>query len=219
MHPVAALQNDIADFAVVDALGKLLECPAVTGHQSHAHFEVLCRCLLGKLEHPPAGRAVHGDRLFHENIDAFFDCIGEMHPAECRWGCKDSYIPRTQTINRLLISVEADEPATPWNIHLIGVPSIQIFVTAVKAMFEHIAHGDELDRTSFYGQSVVRCAGAPAAAAYQGHLDSVALTGVHTRRRRCHKCRCSGDPSGVLKEVTTGRGFVSVVTHNGFPPN
>ncbi|MHC4583162.1 MAG: hypothetical protein ACYS3N_01450 [Planctomycetota bacterium] len=68
MHSVGALQNNVADLTVVDALGQLLECPAVTGHQSHSYFEVLRRCLLAEPEHPPAGGAIHSDRLFHENI-------------------------------------------------------------------------------------------------------------------------------------------------------
>ena len=41
MHPVTPLENDLADLAVMDALGQFLERPAVTRHQSHADLEVL----------------------------------------------------------------------------------------------------------------------------------------------------------------------------------
>src|ERR1700683_2561577 len=34
MHPVAALQNDLANLAIVDAVGQLLHRAVVTGHQS-----------------------------------------------------------------------------------------------------------------------------------------------------------------------------------------
>ena len=34
----------------MDALGQFLERPAVAGHQAHTDFEILCRCLLAKLE-------------------------------------------------------------------------------------------------------------------------------------------------------------------------
>ena len=51
VHPVAALQDDVADFAVVDALGQFLQRPAVAGHQAHADLEVLGRRRFAELEH------------------------------------------------------------------------------------------------------------------------------------------------------------------------
>ncbi|MHC4583163.1 MAG: hypothetical protein ACYS3N_01455 [Planctomycetota bacterium] len=110
-----------------------------------------------------------------------------MHPAKRRRRRKNRDITRAQTIHRLLISVETDESVIPRYVHFPGVPSLQILVTAFQAMFEHVTHGNELHRTSFYRQGVVRCAGAPAATAYQGHLDSVALPGIHTWSGRSHK--------------------------------
>src|SRR6266853_6388015 len=66
MHPVASQQNEIADFAVLDALMQFLECPTVTGHQSHSYFQVLRRRLLGKLEHPAGSRTIRRQRLLHK---------------------------------------------------------------------------------------------------------------------------------------------------------
>ena len=41
VHPVTPLEDDLADLAVMDALGQFLERPAVTRHQSHPDLEVL----------------------------------------------------------------------------------------------------------------------------------------------------------------------------------
>ena len=42
------------------------------------------RWLLRRVEHAARGRAVHGHRLLHEHVQALFDRVGEMHPAEGR---------------------------------------------------------------------------------------------------------------------------------------
>jgi hypothetical protein len=214
------LENEVADFAVLDALSQLLERPAVTGHQSHADFEVLGRGLFAELDHPPAGRAIHGDRFLHEDVQALLDGVSEMHPAERRWRCKDSDIARTQTIHRLLVGVEAHELAIFWHIHPVPVPIVkQVLVAAGQPTLEDIGHGDELDRAVLDGHSVARRTGAPAAAADQGELDGIALPRVDTRNHPCGQGRRCRDPTGVLQELTTRCAFVGNVAHNGFPPN
>ena len=65
----------------------------------------------GQLEHALAGRAVHRDRLFHEDIQVLLDRIREMNPAESRWSGEDGHVARLQAIHRFLVSIETDELA------------------------------------------------------------------------------------------------------------
>src|SRR2546423_9993610 len=51
VHAVAAHQNDIANLAVLNALMKLLERPAVAGHQADTAFLILRAGLFPELEH------------------------------------------------------------------------------------------------------------------------------------------------------------------------
>src|ERR1035441_5312885 len=68
MHPVAAQQNKVADFAVMDALGQFLHGTAARGLQTHSNRQILSGCGFGHLQHLARCRAVHGDRLFHEYV-------------------------------------------------------------------------------------------------------------------------------------------------------
>ena len=181
-HPVASLQNYIADFAVLDAFSQLFESPAVTGHQPYANLEVLGLGLFGKLKHPPAGWAVNCDRLFHKDVKAFLYRVGEMYPAKSRRRCEDCDIARAQAIHRVLVSIEANELAVLRHIHLIGKIFLQVIITAFKAILEYVGHSNELDWTLFDGQSVFRRPGAPAAAADQDHINSIVLPGVNSWR-------------------------------------
>ena len=61
-----------------------------------------CACEVG---------AVGGHRLFHEDIQALLDRIGEVNPAESRRRGEDGHVARLQAIHRLLVGVEADELA------------------------------------------------------------------------------------------------------------
>ena len=86
VHAVTAHKDHIADFPVLDALVEFLQRAAVPGHQADAHLQILLGSLFRKAEHAFAGRAVHGDRLLHEHVQALFDGVGEVDPAECRGG-------------------------------------------------------------------------------------------------------------------------------------
>src|ERR1017187_1703767 len=55
VHPVAAQQNEVADFAIVDALRQFLHPPIVARHQAHADLEVLGARFCRKLQHSARG--------------------------------------------------------------------------------------------------------------------------------------------------------------------
>ena len=119
-HAVGPHRDDVADFAVLDALVQFLQCPAVTGHQAHAHLEVLGHRLLAELEHPAGSRAVGRQRLLHEDVQALLDGVGKMHPAERQRRGEDRNVARLQAIHRLLVAVETDELALLGHVHLVG---------------------------------------------------------------------------------------------------
>ena len=92
-HPVGPHGNDLTNLSVADPLVKLLAAPAVPDHQTDPNFQVLLHGLFTKLEHPAARWAVHGDRLFHEDIEAFLDGVGEVDPTERRRRGEDRHRP------------------------------------------------------------------------------------------------------------------------------
>ena len=203
MHPVAAQQNEIADFAILDALMQFLERPAVARHQSHAHFQVFRRRLLGELEHPAGSRAVRRQRFFHENVQPLLNGVSKMHPTKRQWRRKDRDVAGLQTVHRLPVCVEANELAVCGHIHLAGAVTAQSVITGLEAVIEDVGHGDELDRDAFYIQSICRGTGTAAAAADQGDLDAVVPGGVNARNRHAGQGRCGGNPAGIFGEFAT----------------
>ena len=195
----------IADFAVVDAIGHLLERPAVTGHQSHAHLEVLRHRIFGQLEHPARRRTIRRQRLFHEDVQALADGVAEMHPAKSQRRGKDRHVARLQAIHRLLVGVEADELPLVRHVDPIAELLLQGAEAAVEAVLEGVAHGHQLDRAALDRQGVGRRAGAPAAAADQRHLDRVVLRRVDVRDGDARQGRGRGNPAGILQKLTTRR--------------
>src|SRR6266404_3808319 len=109
MHPIAAQQNEIPNFAVLNALMQFLHRPAVSRHQPHSDFKVLGRRRLGQLEHSAGAWAIDGERLLHENIEVLLNGISEMDPAE-RWRSGENRnVARFEAIEGLLVSIEADK--------------------------------------------------------------------------------------------------------------
>ena len=130
VHAVAAHQHDVADLAVVDALGHLLEPAGVMGIQSHAHLELLLFRLLGELQHAAGGRAVGRQRLLHEDVQPLLDRVAKMHPAKCQRSGKDRHVARLETIHRLLVGVEADELAIVGHVDLRSPTGLVLFLIA-----------------------------------------------------------------------------------------
>ena len=203
VHAVAALQNNLTDLAVLETFLELLQRPAVAGHQSHADFEVLLVGFLGELEHPPARWAVHGDRLFHKNVEPLFDGVGEMHPTERRRCGKNRNVARIETIHCFLIRIETNEPAILGHLHLPAVPFFQPPVTAGEPMFEHIAHRDKLHRNARNRHSIRGRTCAPAAAADQRQFDGITTSCIETRGNPGRDSRRCGNATRILQKLAT----------------
>ena len=156
----------------MDALGQFLERPAVTRHQSHADLQVLGGGVIRELEHAFAGWAIDRYRLLHEDIQAFLDGVGEMHPAEGRGRGENGNITRLQTIHRFLVGVEADELTIRRHVQLARELLLQIVQVFIEPLRKDVGHGHQLDRTTLDGQRIRRCAAAPSAAADQRHSGS-----------------------------------------------
>src|SRR5207302_211473 len=85
VHAIAAQQNEIANFTILNSLVQLLHRPAVPGHQADPHFQILRSSFFRQLKHFPRAWAIGSQRLFHENVDALLDSVSEMDPAESQW--------------------------------------------------------------------------------------------------------------------------------------
>lgn len=108
-HAVGAKQSEIANLAIFDAIDKFLANTAMPAHQTDSHLQIMSFRFGGELEHSPGGGAIDGDWLFHEDIEAFFNCIGKVDPAKSRWGGEDDHITWTKTIHRPPVGIEADK--------------------------------------------------------------------------------------------------------------
>ncbi len=51
---IAAHQYDFAQLTAMDAISQLLQMTSMTGHETHAHFQVLGGSLVCQIEHPAA---------------------------------------------------------------------------------------------------------------------------------------------------------------------
>ena len=203
MHPIAAQHNEVADFAVLDALKKFLQRPAVTRHQADGHLEVFLLRFLSELEHPARGRAIHGDGLFHKHVQALPDGVSEVDPTKRRRRRENDNVARLQAVHRLLVGVETDELAILRDIDLIFAVPLHLVVTSLEPVIEHIGHGDQFDRTGLDGKGIGRGAGAPAAAADQGNLDRVVLRRMDARNGDSRQGRGRGKLAGVFDKVAT----------------
>ena len=211
VHAIAAHEDDVADLAAVDPLGHLLKAAGVMGIQAHAHLEPLLFRLLGQLQHAAGGRAVGRQRLLHEDVQSLLDRVGEMHPAKRQRGGKHRHVARLQTVHRLLVGVEAGEPAILGHVHLIAKLLLERLVTAIEPILESIGHGDQLHGAMLDVQGVGGGAGAASAATDQGHANGVVFAGVDVRNGRACQRRGGGNPSGGFQEFTTrgaGRSFL-----------
>jgi hypothetical protein len=84
-------------------------------------------------------------------------------------------------LEKILVGIQAHELAVLGNVHLLRESLREPALAVVEASLEDVGHGDELDRAALGGEGVVGRAGAPAAAADQGHLDGIVAGGVHGR--------------------------------------
>jgi len=180
LHAVAAQHVDLADLAVLNPLVEFLHGVAVARHEADPDLEVLCVGLLGHRQHPARSRAVRGDRLFHEHVEALLDGVLEVHPAEGEGGGENGDVPGAQRVHGVLVAVKADEAAVFRHVDLVGELRLDGLVAVVQLLLEHVRHGNELGLAGL-AERVDHCTGAAAAAADQGDAQLVAALSKNVR--------------------------------------
>jgi len=182
LHAVAAQEEEVADFAVLDALVELLHVAAMARHEAHADFEVLFHGLFGEGEHAAGAWAVARERLFHENVETFFDGVLEVDPAEGERGREDGHIAFAESVHGAFEGVEAEESVVAhFNVAADFAVAFEVGQGGVEFVFEDVSHGDEFGAAFLHGESVLGGAAAASAAADQGDFDLVVPLGVNSR--------------------------------------
>lgn len=125
----------------------------MTDHEADADLKVLFLCFLIQGKHLSCGRAIRGERFFHEDVDAFLDGILVVDPAEDAGGGEDGNVARTKGVNGLFVGIEPNELSLGRNIHLVGDigAALQGFPLGFEVPFKDIGHGVEADRALFGG--------------------------------------------------------------------
>ena len=159
---------------------------------------------LGDPQNPLRAAGIGGKGFFHEDIHAFFDAVFHMRGAEGRVRRLDHHIAGTQTVDRLLVGVEADKPAIGGDIDLLAEFVREGLVGSGLAIREDIGHRVQFRRAGIGGQGLADGAGAPSAAADQGHADGVVLGGIQARQYRRQHRRCGQDLAAVGEKLTAG---------------
>jgi len=202
--PVGLQQHDVADGAPLELLQQLGAGDAVAAHQANADLQPRLDRLLAELEHAAAARAVHRDRLLHEDVDALLNGVGEVDPAKGRRRGQDDHVPLAQAVDGGLVGVEAEELARLGYVHqrveLVAEEVLEVPVGAGEAVLEDVGHGDELDRAALGVDGVDGGAGAAAAAADEGDTDGVVLRGVDVRDGHAGEGRDGRDAAGGVQE-------------------
>ncbi len=186
------------------------ERPAVAGHQSHSHFQVLRHRLFAQLEQAAGSGPIGRQRLFHEDVEILADGVAEVDPAEGQRRGEDRHVARFEAVHGLLVAVEADKLPLGGNIDPVAELLLQVAVAAAEAILEDVGQGHELQ--ALVGrQRVGRRAGAASAAADQDHLDRVVLPRVDAWNDRAGQGRSGGDLAGGFQELATRRGMALLV--------
>ena len=201
-HAVTAHEDDVADLAVADALVELLHRAAVARHQADADFEVFRGGLRGEIDHPARGRAVGGERLFHEHVELLLDRVGEMHPTKRERRREDGDVAGPQAIHGVLVRVKADELAVLGHVDARGVFAFQRVVSGLQARCEDIGHGDEFDGAGVDGEGVGRRAGAATAAADERDLNRVGALRVYVGQGHAGERRDRGELGAGFQKFT-----------------
>ncbi len=218
MHAIGTKRDDVADLARLDALVEGLAGLAVPPHQAHADLEILLDRFLRQFQHPTRCRAVHRDRLLHEDIDALVNGIGEVDPAEGRRRGKNHDVARCQAIDGLLVAVEPDELAIVGDVDLVTKLRLQV--------------------TEAAGQPVARTRPPwppawPVRPWPSGHWQRLPSRVRHTLPARCGSCysrphargaaptgkrRHRRDRASALEEGATGREAIVAFVHGRRAP-
>jgi len=182
LHAIAAQEEEVADFAVLDALVELLHVVAVARHEANADFEVLLHGLFGEGEHAAGAWAVARERLFHENVDAFFDGVLEVDPAEGERRGEDGDVAFAERVHGVFEGVEAEEfVVAHFNVAADFRVAFEAGECGVEFVFEDVRHGDEFGAAFLDGEGVFGGAAAASTATDKGDFDLVAALGVNSR--------------------------------------
>jgi hypothetical protein len=235
VHAIAAHTNDVAGLAVADAVEEFATDAAMAAHQANADLDPLLQRLLVQVEHAAGGRAIDSDGLLHEHVDALFNGILVVHPAEGRRGGEDGdVLARGEQVDGLLVALEINETTLFRNIHAILELALQALVARLETVLEHVGHTDELDRAGLDAQRIGGSTGSATTRTHQDHVDRIGVGHVggaggvessggnggghrlrdltSTTGQEASNTTGTGNGSGALQEITTGR--VGCVFHN-----
>jgi hypothetical protein len=175
-------------------------------HEPDADLHALGIRLLAEFQHALAAGAIHADGLFHEHVDAFFDGVLKLYPAEGGRRGEHDDIALFQHVDRLLVGVEADELGVRGDGKAVRVLGAEAVEAGFQTVFLDIRHGYEAGAL-LDAHGVAGGAGAAATAAHEGHADGVIPGGVNVGDRDAGE---GGDArnglGGGLQEVAAGGG-------------
>src|ERR1051325_9541065 len=168
LHAVAAQEEEVADFSVLDALVKLLHVPAMARHKANADFEVLLHGLFGEGKHAAGAWTVARERLFHENVEALFNGVLEVDPAEGERRGEDGDVVFAETVHGAFEGVEAEEfVVAHFNVAADFAVAFEVGEGGVEFVFEDVSHGDEFGAAFLDGEGIFGRASAASAATDQ----------------------------------------------------
>ena len=158
-------------------------------HSYRHHGEFLFLGLARGLDDRAAAHRIDRDRLFHEDVAALGDCLGEMHRAEPGRSGEDYEVDVAR--DHLLVGIEAPE-------FLDRVLELELELRGLDLGLEEVADRDDLHALRRL-EAVLRRPGAAPTAADQADADGLRTgTSAHhagQRRRRGSgrsggRCRC-----------------------------
>ena len=178
--PVASGGDDLADVAAVDALHRLDVAELVAALGSGDDGQILALGFLGGGKDLADAGAIHGDRLFAEQVLAGGDGRLDVVGAEPGRGGEDHEVDAR--VDHFLEGIEADEAAVVGDVDLVA-EFRQLVLGVIEVVAEQVAHRVELDVRRRVDR-LLGGAGPSTAAADEAHFDDVAPGGVGGARDR-----------------------------------
>ena len=146
-------------------------------HEAAGDLEIFLRSFLASFQHAADARRIHRERFFHEDMHALLHRVFQVNGAEARGRGQQHHVAFAEGINGLLESVQADELAFRGHVQLLFVVPFQVGEAGLEAMVEDVGHGPQFG-WALGGKGLGGGAGAASAAADQGDLNGVVLSGV-----------------------------------------
>src|SRR5688572_30795911 len=138
-------------------------------HEANADFEVLLHGLFGEGKHAAGAWAVAREWLFHKNVEALFNGVLEVDPAEGERRGEDGDVAFAESVHGAFEGVEAEESVVAhFNVAADFRVAREASEGGVEFVFEDISHGDEFGPAFLDREGVFGGAAAAAAATDQG---------------------------------------------------